>query len=147
MDNNYGQYNQQPGQYNQQPGYQPPPVNGPNPNAPGPALAVVSMVIGLFTTIFSWINCAVPISTGVWLSIIMVLASIVAIVLGIVSLAKGSRGKGMAIVGIIFGVIGMIACVIVMFALIGANAALSEYGAIGNYAKSYSFFDYASLVG
>lgn len=97
----YGQYPQQPYPY-AQPGYAQPGY------APGPGtdgLAVGALISGI-----------------AGLSVVPLIASVVAIVLGIMSLgrirASGQEGRGMAIAGIVMGAIGVVFLLLAIVALL-----------------------------
>lgn len=89
---------------------QPPPPPQMDPNAPKDrkVFAIVSMICGIISVVFS---CA-------WY--LAIILAIVAIVLGCMSLK--SSGKGMAIAGIICGGIGVVASIVFFVLAIGLIA-------------------------
>lgn len=71
-------------------------------NRPGPGLAIAAMIMGFLGL------------------------SLLAIIFAIISLARRSRGKGMAITGLIFGILGMIATIVLVIIWISEASSISS---------------------
>lgn len=69
---------------------------------PGPGLAIAAMITGFLGL------------------------SVLAIIFAIISLARRSRGKGMAITGLIFGILGMIATIVIVIILVNEASSISS---------------------
>ena len=103
-----GQYPQQPGQYPQQQyGQYGPGGYGPPAQAKTNTLAIISLVCGIVQILLGLI------------------AGIPAIILGAIALkqitARGERGRGLAIAGLVIGIIGVLISVIAIIAIIAAG--------------------------
>ncbi len=102
---NYNPYNQNP--YNQMP-----PYGGNNAPQGGIGKSITSMIFGIVATLFGC--CVYYISLPL---------SIAAIVLGAISIGQNSKGKGMAVAGLVLGIVGFVFGV---FGLMGFTDAFWE---------------------
>ena len=83
-----------------------------------PVLGIISLIAGIVAVVFFWIS-VIPI-VG---SIIMLLISAAAVVLGFLSKSREVRGKGLWLTGIILGFVGALLAIIFLIIWIAAFAA------------------------